>query len=1204
MNQSHADTVTLGNKFVLKPTKPDSQLKFFLAIVCGLLLVFSMRVYGDMIVATEILPATTTGPNTLTRITFSQPFPAGVTPVVIVMPTSEGDDPATIRITEVDNTGFRAIQVEPPADSGDCPGCTGAHDPMEMHYLAVTPGVVTLPNGVVIEAGREDTALVQHNIAGGPPTGDVRISYSAGFQSTLSQTPVVFTYIQTFNNNNQPGLSNNPPTISGVVAPYITAVTESVNQNRFDTAIELNEVNDNVDNPFNTEETVGWVAFPGGLNSPITDNLGNQIALITLRTPRNIGGFESDSGAVPNQCYENTINSVTGLTSNLLAFGNKQIRSGNNGGWFRRCSLSVDGSNNVTVGLYTDEDQDRDQERQHQGTEIAGLLVFGDVIVTTPVSLVNVVSRRSGGSTQIEWSSASETGNLGYRIVTEREQGLQISPNWIKSLQVDSQIEQRYQTALADEDFDVFWIESIDRQSTIERHGPYVVGQRLGQPPLLKSVDWSETHLAIQGLQSSRMRSQADSARVLVTQTGVQRISYETLVNAGIDWTGIPETMLALTDEGQPVPRYVSAPVWGPGVYIEFLGKAVQTLYSNKNVYTLTLDRSKVLPVITDTVRFNPKAPISTHAHKVSIERERQYSFASPTGDPWFDSSLLAFGGPSVVSKTIEPNTALHGEAQLLINGWGGIDWPGEQHLDHHLQIKLNGQPLGDLRFDGIKPFTHQYAVPLNEGQGPLQIELIATGETGFLFDLINIDAIQLFYTRPTIAIEGQLAIIGSTSAVSKNKLESAVFVSSFEATGEYRVAGFPSKDIAVWREQKEQVFRVETEPRLGTQAYSVTIERYPDQNIWLSEAISINQPEVLSQVPQWPAFNRQADYLFITHPVFEHALQPLITLQQSRGLNPYVVTTEAIYARYSDHQRSADAIDQYIADSYRSNTQLKYLLLVGADSYDYLDHLGLESVSLIPSHYTATDNLIRFAPTDQLFADVDNDQIPDIAVGRLPARNLPELSVMMNKLIQLPERNNEALMLADRSQANQNFAIDSLRLAQSLPQSWQIEQLDLDQSSSPVLKQAVLDGFAEERQMINYMGHSSFDRWSFEEILNLDDINSDEIQGVVTLVAQWGCWNSYYVAPDFETIGGNLLNLPETGAANVIGAATLIGQRSHRILATRFMHELGEADISLGDALLQARRAAALLGSGTQDAYLGITLLGDPATPMSATIQ
>lgn len=112
-------------------------------------------------------------------------------------------------------------------------------------------------------------------------------------------------------------------------------------------------------------------------------------------------------------------------------------------------------------------------------------------------------------------------------------------------------------------------------------------------------------------------------------------------------------------------------------------------------------------------------------------------------------------------------------------------------------------------------------------------------------------------------------------------------------------------------------------------------------------------------------AATTQVDYLIITHPAFLDSLAPLEALQATRKLKTAVVTTEALYARYTDHAVDASAISQYLAQ-----TQPQFVLLVGGDVVDYHDNLKTGSVSFVPTRYVRTDEIVTYSPSDVKHVD------------------------------------------------------------------------------------------------------------------------------------------------------------------------------------------------------------------------------------------
>ena len=97
-------------------------------------------------------------------------------------------------------------------------------------------------------------------------------------------------------------------------------------------------------------------------------------------------------------------------------------------------------------------------------------------------------------------------------------------------------------------------------------------------------------------------------------------------------------------------------------------------------------------------------------------------------------------------------------------------------------------------------------------------------------------------------------------------------------------------------------------------------------------------------------------------------------------------------------------------------------------------------------------------------------------------------------------------------------------------------------------------------------------------------------------MVAQWGCWNTYYVHPTINTLGHALMVAGDKGAAAVLGATALTDSESDIALGERYLPRIVQPGATIGDALLAAKRDLAQQHPEMSDVILGWTILGDPA--------
>ena len=123
-----------------------------------------------------------------TTVVFSQPFPEGVTPVILTETRNQKDYPISIKVCNVSNTGFKCILM--------CEEEVGKKSSqlIQVFYLAISPGVGTIDkdNGILIAAGRGATPL------SGSTFGDAN-TFLVGQDTIYSISPYIFANLQTAN---------------------------------------------------------------------------------------------------------------------------------------------------------------------------------------------------------------------------------------------------------------------------------------------------------------------------------------------------------------------------------------------------------------------------------------------------------------------------------------------------------------------------------------------------------------------------------------------------------------------------------------------------------------------------------------------------------------------------------------------------------------------------------------------------------------------------------------------------------------------------------------------------------------------------------------------------------------------------------------------------------------------------------------------
>jgi hypothetical protein len=317
---------------------------------------------------------------------------------------------------------------------------------------------------------------------------------------------------------------------------------------------------------------------------------------------------------------------------------------------------------------------------------------------------------------------------------------------------------------------------------------------------------------------------------------------------------------------------------------------------------------------------------------------------------------------------------------------------------------------------------------------------------------------------------------------------------------------------------------------------------------------------------------------------------------RQSQGLTTAVVDVTQIYAQFGMGEPDPEAIRDYIAFA-RAQRGTRYVLLVGGDTYDYHDYLGVGSISFVPTLYQATSEVVRHAPLDAALADGDFDGVPDLAIGRLPVRTAAELAIAIDKILlaETPRATHAALLVSGASDPGNSFSGMNDDFAARLPRDWISSRADVDGMGVAAARTALLSGWAQSPALISYVGHSAPGQWTYDPLLSAGDVAQLAGTTAIPAVLQWGCWNTYFVSPTANSLAQTLLLQGSHGAAAVFGAVALTDISGHQHLAPPTFSRFA-AGRRIGDAILLARQELAGQGLSFVEPMLGSNLLGDPA--------
>jgi hypothetical protein len=717
--------------------------------------------------------------------------------------------------------------------------------------------------------------------------------------------------------------------------------------------------------------------------------------------------------------------------------------------------------------------------------------------------------------------------------------------------------------------------------------------------------------------------------KIFVDEDAVYGVSFEDLVAAGLPADRRPDAArLGLTSGGEAVGLWLDAGPdgrFGPGDSLEFVGEhprgthAYYDPHTRHRVYYLRLDE----PAPARTVVPEPAsceadvAPIGVVRAEENTLRARFPSASRETDEIWYWARLShADGEPFELSLALPGLAGTAGEPaslELHLRGWSSLPATEREARDHRIEARLQNLRLGATEWDN-DPGGHTWRVEVPTGQlretgNQLQLRVPARRHPTAndpIVDAVLLDWLEVRYPRSSLPPDG----VFWTSPAGGDCLATAdvpVYTPSGERLGAH--ARWRIADVAA-----------------ASGPFRVAARRAPAE-------IHVDQPSALRADPNG------ADYLIVAHGSLLEAVAPLAELHRSRGLRVAVVDVEDVYDEFSWGAPSPGAIRSFVASTYNSwpRPAPRFLLLVGDASWDMRnDQLNDESYADwtfagMPSHRFVKNSSTRLdgdgagpeqlrrgllptwsAPTHEGDAASDNyfvalgdeDELPDLAVGRLPAATAEEARSMVDKTLDQyraspgPWRRRALWLTNDHA----DFQRRSDALVQLADERGLVSQRVYPAPEEPSNEEhqaAIRRAFDDGQALVHFLGHGGRYIWRTgppdisknHDLFTLDDLDALAPRSALPIVLSMTCYSAPFDHPTADSIGEKLLRLPARGAAAVIAASWR--NAPNRRIDTLLVEEVVKGG-TVGEALQRAKRAARHAEFVRQ-----YNLLGDPALPI-----
>jgi hypothetical protein len=341
----------------------------------------------------------------------------------------------------------------------------------------------------------------------------------------------------------------------------------------------------------------------------------------------------------------------------------------------------------------------------------------------------------------------------------------------------------------------------------------------------------------------------------------------------------------------------------------------------------------------------------------------------------------------------------------------------------------------------------------------------------------------------------------------------------------------------------------------------------------------------------------RRAEYLIVTHGDFAAQAEAIAAAKRAEGLATVVVDVERAYDRFSSGLTEARAVRELVRRAARGR-RLRFVLLVGDDTFDYRDDVGMGAVGYVPSLY-AWDDVFGLVPSENRYADTDDDGRPDLAIGRLPVKTPEEATLLAKKIAGqtalLAESSGRHLMVVDNQGPRDVSYVDEARsvIAQLPPESI-VSWSNIAEGVS-VARSDLVAAWERGAIVTHYFGHGGPEVWADESLVATWSAPALTERARPTVLFTWTCQTQWYQYLWSDTVNEALLLAPQ-GAVASFGPVGITSPADQKEIYSRVYGPLFDERLTLGEAILQAKREAAEKTPASRVVVEGFALLGDPA--------
>lgn len=557
---------------------------------------------------------------------------------------------------------------------------------------------------------------------------------------------------------------------------------------------------------------------------------------------------------------------------------------------------------------------------------------------------------------------------------------------------------------------------------------------------------------------------------------------------------------LALHWRGQPIP--VSPLADGMGLL--FHAPFTRSRYFDGAVLEL---RAGTAPPV-------PEEPAAPEAGDLPVSALVQAAFetnrvavltvsGTPESDLWFGDNFLG-SHPTFGARTNRfelPGLSPGSEGGLVIT------LASASETGHELAATLNGQELGGLNWSGRSRQEWSLVVPA----GTLRVdgnELILASR-GDRTSLVYLDRLVVTHVHDLTVREAPLVFTATAAGALTVTTEAAGPVEVWNVSdpaAPVRITGVASGGEG---EPAGKTFRAEA----GGRYVAFTETAVPLPARW--QAIT---PVVWDELAG-------AEIVLVAPEPLLVAAESLAGYRRAQGMSAVVLPLEQLHQEFAFGEPRPAAIRDFLrAATAVWQTPPRFLVLVGDGTHDYKDHRG-DGDNFLPPELVFTS--FGWTAADPSLGDLDDDGVPEVAVGRLPLHSAAEMPGLLDRLAAYEGRAvpapAAALLFAGRGDDAGNFPADSAVIGTELGGAFVPDfyhDLDLSfEAARAGLRARLATGPA----YWNYIGHGGRDRLG-NGYLDLADVATLDFGGGPPFFTAMTCSVGQFSVPGAESLGEALL--------------------------------------------------------------------------------